>query len=502
MPIQVETRDCAALTDADLDEMASMGGAFDIGVLSKAKEDWVLCTTARIDDKLHGCTFSTLERIGGTPCVLIGLMSVKRTSKRDQVLKGLMGEAFHRALMAFPDEDVVIGSRFVTVDSLEAFKQVDELIPRPGHRAVGEERAWGRRLAKRFGVDAELRRAVVRRQVQRPERVPRSRDAEAGEDQARARRPVRHGQPEEGWLAGRPRLGHGRGSVEAGRSLSDAQRSAHPVVEAVIRRRRMTREFSHEPLDPQLVADLVDTARRAPSAGYSQGVHFIVLSGDAVPRFWQTTDAEAWFAADAGRRAARAGDRPADRRSRRLHLALLRDRQDRPWPRRGRELAGAVLDDRHGDGGAEPAAAGRGASPWARCTSASSATPTCCSPISACPSEMLSVGVIAIGHRQPTDRPSGSATTRPRRPDDRGRPLQPLVSYGPRQWHRRFRWSTTWSSATTRTSWPTSARRAEPATSTAATPAPTAVAPTSARPTSPPTARSGRSRSSRSPHPA
>jgi len=118
MPIQVETRDCAALTDADLDEMASMGGAFDIGVLSKAKEDWVLCTTARIDEKLHGCMFSTLERIGGTPCVLIGLMSVKRSSKRDQVLKGLMGEAFHRALMAFPDEDVVIGSRFVIVDAL------------------------------------------------------------------------------------------------------------------------------------------------------------------------------------------------------------------------------------------------------------------------------------------------------------------------------------------------------------------------------------------------
>jgi hypothetical protein len=69
------------------------------------------------------------------------------------VLKGLMSEAFHRSLMAFPDEDVVIGSRFVLVDALEGFKQVDELIPRPGHRAVGEERAWGRRLAKRFGVD-------------------------------------------------------------------------------------------------------------------------------------------------------------------------------------------------------------------------------------------------------------------------------------------------------------------------------------------------------------
>ncbi len=27
-------------------------------------------------------------------------------------------------------------------------------IPRPGHKASGEERAWGRRLAKRFGVDS------------------------------------------------------------------------------------------------------------------------------------------------------------------------------------------------------------------------------------------------------------------------------------------------------------------------------------------------------------
>src|SRR5690606_4934853 len=68
--------------------------------------------------------------------------------------KGLMAEAYHRALMAFPDEDVVVGSRLVAPDGLEAFKQVDDLIPRPGHRAVGEERAWGRRLAKRFGVDS------------------------------------------------------------------------------------------------------------------------------------------------------------------------------------------------------------------------------------------------------------------------------------------------------------------------------------------------------------
>jgi hypothetical protein len=153
MPLEVVTNDAVALTDADLDEMGSIEGAFDIGALSKAKEDWVLVTTARIDDKLHGFMFSTLERIGGTPCVLIGMLSVRRHSKRDTVLRGLVGEAYHRALMAFPDEDVVVGSRFVTADGLEAFDKLDEVTPSPGVRAVGEERAWGRRLAKRFAVD-------------------------------------------------------------------------------------------------------------------------------------------------------------------------------------------------------------------------------------------------------------------------------------------------------------------------------------------------------------
>jgi hypothetical protein len=154
MSLEVVTNDALALTDSDLDEMASMEGAFDIGTLSKAKEDWVLVTTARKEETLLGFTFCTLERIGGTPCVLLGLMSVRRGAQREQVLRGLMGEAYHRALMAFPDEDVVVGARFVHAGALEAFKDLDEVTPSPGTRAVGEERAWGRRLAKRFGVDA------------------------------------------------------------------------------------------------------------------------------------------------------------------------------------------------------------------------------------------------------------------------------------------------------------------------------------------------------------
>ena len=154
MSLVVKTKDASALMDTDLDELASMGGSFGIGAISKAKEDWVLFASARLENKLHGFMFSTLERIGGTPCVVLGMLSVKKTSKRDQILKGLMAEAYHRALMAFPDEDVVVGSRFVDSDALEAFKSLTEMIPRPDHRAVGEERAWGRRLARRFGCES------------------------------------------------------------------------------------------------------------------------------------------------------------------------------------------------------------------------------------------------------------------------------------------------------------------------------------------------------------
>ena len=168
MAVQVHTNDSAALTDSDLDELASMDGEFGIGELSKAKEDWVLATIARIDGKLHGFMFSTLERIGGTPCVLIGLISVRRSSRRDQVLRGLMGEAYHRALMAFPDEDVVVGSRFVRPDAVDAFKELDDVTPSPGVRAVGEERAWGRRLAKRFEVEGQYDEKIVRRPLRRP----------------------------------------------------------------------------------------------------------------------------------------------------------------------------------------------------------------------------------------------------------------------------------------------------------------------------------------------
>jgi nitroreductase len=58
----------------------------------------------------------------------------------------------------------------------------------------------------------------------------------------------------------------------------------------VVRARRMHRAFSNAPVDPGLIDGLIDTARRAPSAGNSQGWDFIVLQGpEATARFWDVT---------------------------------------------------------------------------------------------------------------------------------------------------------------------------------------------------------------------
>lgn len=158
MAIDVETKDCTAVTDAELVEMADIcadgPNPFSVGLLSKQTEEWVLISTARENGKLRGFSFSTLERIGGTPSVLVGLASVARTSKRSTVLRQMTEAQLHRALMAFPDEDVLVGTQFDNPGGFDAFKPLVDIVPRPDHKASGEERAWGRRLAKRFSINA------------------------------------------------------------------------------------------------------------------------------------------------------------------------------------------------------------------------------------------------------------------------------------------------------------------------------------------------------------
>jgi hypothetical protein len=158
--MSVFTKDSTALSDAELVEMADLcvdrEPNFDIGFLSKQRDEWVLVTHAREGDKLRGYSFCTLERIGGTPSLLIGLLLVDRNAKSDQTLKCILHDQFRRALLAFPDEDVLLGSRLTTPDGYRAFLGLEDIVPRLGYRPTGEDRAWGRRLAKRFGSEKAI----------------------------------------------------------------------------------------------------------------------------------------------------------------------------------------------------------------------------------------------------------------------------------------------------------------------------------------------------------
>jgi hypothetical protein len=168
MTFDVETKDCTALSDGELADMADIAAdgpaALDIGLLSKQRDEWVLITQVRDGSHLLGFSFCTLERIGGTPCVLWGLVSVKRCSERDAVLDALRTDQFRKAVLAFPDEDVLVATRARDAGGFSAFAGLEDICPRPGYKVSGEERAWSRRLAKRFGAEGRVddRTFVVR----------------------------------------------------------------------------------------------------------------------------------------------------------------------------------------------------------------------------------------------------------------------------------------------------------------------------------------------------
>lgn len=182
---------------------------------------------------------------------------------------------------------------------------------------------------------------------------------------------------------------------------------------AVIRRRRMTRRFTAEPLPDGLLASLVDLARRAPTAGYSQGVHFVVLEGSSLVAFWEVTGAGEWFAsASPGVLAAPAIVVPvgvsATYTSRYSEADKaghgLEDPTNWPVPYWLTDTAMAaenlLLLVEEARLGALLFGIFRNERAWLDSIGA--------------PSTAQAVGAIAIGHRAADDAPSGSAATRPR----------------------------------------------------------------------------------------
>jgi nitroreductase len=62
----------------------------------------------------------------------------------------------------------------------------------------------------------------------------------------------------------------------------------------VVRRRHMVRQFTDEPVSPESLDRILRNAVRGPSAGFSQGQAFLVLTGEEdLKRFWAIADAAA-----------------------------------------------------------------------------------------------------------------------------------------------------------------------------------------------------------------
>jgi len=155
----IESRDSVSLKPAELDELGQFVALIDLPVSDQALdhhvEQFPLVALCSEDDDLHGFMFGSLERIGGTPCVLWGLGATKKGRTARATLEALVGELYRRAAISFPDEDVLVAGRVAQPAAYALLLDLADVCPRPGYTPNGEERAWGRRLARRFGCDSK-----------------------------------------------------------------------------------------------------------------------------------------------------------------------------------------------------------------------------------------------------------------------------------------------------------------------------------------------------------
>lgn len=154
----VESRDSVSLKPVELDELGQFVQTVGLPLadqqLDQHVEQFPLVAICSEDDDLHGFLFGSLERIGGTPCILWGLGATRKGRAARPTLEALVGELYRRAAISFPDEDVLVAGRVAHPGAYSLFGVLSDVCPRPKYSPNGEERAWGRRLARRFGCDA------------------------------------------------------------------------------------------------------------------------------------------------------------------------------------------------------------------------------------------------------------------------------------------------------------------------------------------------------------
>jgi hypothetical protein len=157
LAMNVESRDSVSLKPAELDEFGQLFAASGLPIsdeqLDHQVESFPLAVVATLDGDLQGMMLGSLERIGGTPSILWGMGVTRKGKLAPTTLKAMTGELTRRAAISFPDEDVLVGARLAHASCYVLLQSYANVVPRPGYTPNGEDRAWGRRLAKRYGVE-------------------------------------------------------------------------------------------------------------------------------------------------------------------------------------------------------------------------------------------------------------------------------------------------------------------------------------------------------------
>lgn len=182
----------------------------------------------------------------------------------------------------------------------------------------------------------------------------------------------------------------------------------------VVRKRRMVRSFANDPVSPDALDRIIRTAQRMPSAGYSQGVEFVIVTDGATRH---DIAGLVTHSADAAASIARIP----------VHIVICANPET--YKSRYREddkqRTRATMSDEelwqvpywYVDAGcaimlALLAVVDEGLSAsfigvWSHDDLRH---------LLGIPEEYIPIGLVLIGHRAPDERPQGSATTRPRRP--------------------------------------------------------------------------------------
>jgi len=155
--MNVESRDSVSLKPAELDEFGQLLAVNGLPItdeeLDRQVESFPLIVVAALEGELQGMMLGSLERIGGTPAILWGMGGTRKGKLSPTTLKAMTGELTRRAAISFPDEDVLVAVRLAHASCYVLLQSYANVVPRPGYTPNGEDRAWGRRLAKRYSVE-------------------------------------------------------------------------------------------------------------------------------------------------------------------------------------------------------------------------------------------------------------------------------------------------------------------------------------------------------------